>query len=146
MMENLNFKSFLERDLHGVKKHPENYLNALSRELSIDPNSMPDFIDVPQAEFTDENLLFNQVILQVIKPISLDDPYIRVKLYSMKSPDLNQHVYQRRDVGGKNQIIPYEGSLQGIKNKVFLIPIDKFSSMVTRGWEGNINKMASGII
>lgn len=144
------FKVFLEQKLRDMdknkdkKKEKENHLDSLSRELSISPNMIPDLLDVPQVDFTDENLRFNEVIFKVKKPISLDDPYVVLNFYNMKSPNLNQHVWR---LDHKGNPVPYEGSLEGLKRKPFLIPMDKFAEMFSRAWQSSMqgNQAPAGL-
>jgi len=120
----ISFRSFIEK-----KEDPENYLDGMWRELGIDPNNIPDFIETGPIEISDENIIYNQAIWQVVKPIDISDKFVRIKLHQFKSPNLNQHTYRRREDG---KLVPYEGKALG---NVHLIPIDKFAEVMSRGWQ-----------
>lgn len=141
------FKRFFEdatRSLQGDKPSkkagkPENYLDGMWRELSIDPNSVPEFIESGPIHLEDQGLWFNQAIWQVLKPIDLKDHFVRIKFHKSLSPNLNQHCYVRKEDG---QMVPYEGDIEG---KAFLIPINKLAEMLGKGWQSVVQAGAGGM-
>lgn len=134
------FKQFVAEDkvrsLEGKskakKEEPENYLDGMWRELGIDPNSVPEFIESGPVEIEDQGLFFNQAIWQVIKPIELSDPFVRIRFHKSLSPNLNQRCYRKREDG---KMEPFGGEIEG---KVFIIPIKKFAEMLGRGWQSAV--------
>lgn len=136
-MTELNFKQFIERSLggkrkpgdHHDKKKPENYLDGIERELGI--KGFPDRVDVANIGFPEENLYFNQIVFKVSKPIEEKDPFVTVFIDNIQSPNLDQRVYRKTKKG----MIPYDGDLNALYNRPFLISKDQFSKMVSRGWE-----------
>lgn len=120
----MSFKAFLEK-----KEEPENYIDGMERELGIDPNTLPDFIESGPIEIPDENILYNQAIWRVIKPIESGDKFIRIQFHKSKSPNLNQHCYRRKEDGS---LVPYIGKIEGA---IHLIPIDQFAEILGRGWQ-----------
>jgi len=134
------FKEFLEDTVNKMKKDkPESYLDGIWRELNIDPNSLPEFIESGPIELTDEGLWFNQAIWQIIKPIDLKDSFVRLKFHKSLSPNLDQRCYVRGH-DGKMKPFPY----YNLENKIFLIPIDKFANMLGKGWQ-QMNPMGGGM-
>ncbi len=121
------FKLFVEKD--EKKKPTENYLDGEWRELGIDPNTLPEYIETGPIELEDEGLWFNQAVWQIVKPIDLKDRFVRIKFHKSKSPNLNQRVYVRRHDG---QMVPYEGDPSG---QVHLIPIKKLAEIMGRAWQ-----------
>lgn len=130
------FKQFVEDATRSLKPHKhkkphkhdtENYLDAIWRELGIGPESIPDKIDSGPVEIA--GYVFNQAVFKVIKPITLKDHMVRIKLEDIDSPNLNQKVYRRGDDG---QLVPYEGPLP---THTFLISIKELSDMLSRAWQ-----------
>ena len=140
------FKQFFEDETHslksddkpGKKGKPENYLDGMWRELGIDPNSIPEFIESGPINLEDQGLWFNQAIWQVMKPIDLKDHFVRIKFHKSMSPNLNQHCYVRRNDG---QMVPFEGDIEG---KAFLIPINKLAEILGKGWGSAVQAAAGG--
>ena len=134
------FKHFFEDETRSLKSDkpakkggkPENYLDGMWRELGIDPNSIPEFIESGPIHLEDQGLWFNQAIWQVMKPIDLKDHFVRIKFHKSLSPNLNQHCYVRRPDG---QMVPFEGDIEG---KAFLIPINKLAEILGKGWQSAI--------
>jgi hypothetical protein len=123
-----SFRQFLEDQTHKPpKKDKENYLDGMHRELGIDPNSIPEFIESGPIEI--DNLYFNQTVWQVLKPIDLNDKFVRIKFHKSLSPSLNQHCYRRRDDG------KMEPAQEDLTNRIFLIPLSKLSEMLSKGWQ-----------
>lgn len=114
------------------KQHPENNLDGMWRELGIDPNLIPQFIESGPIELEDQGLWFNQSVWEVIKPIRLDDYFVRIKFHKSLSPNLNQRCYIKNHDG---KMVPYKAFNGELESKIFLIPINKFSKMLGRGWE-----------
>lgn len=119
-------------------KDKENYVQGMQRELGINPNSIPDFIESGPVELPDEGLVFNQAVWQVVKPIDANDEYVRIKFHKSLSPNLNQHCYVKQHDG---QLMPVNGD---ISNKVFVITLDKLSEMLGRGWAPAMQQQAGG--
>ena len=118
------FKQFLEK-----KEEKENYLDGMWRELGIDPNVIPDYIESGPIEIPEEGLWYNQAIWQVLKPIEKEDSFVRIKFCVCKSPNLNQRAYVKREDG---QMVPYEGDPSG---RIHMLTIDKFAELLGRGWQ-----------
>ncbi len=126
-----SFKQFFfEDETRSLKNDkPENYLDGMWRELNIDPNSVPQFVESGPIEIKDEGLWYNQAVWEVVKPIDLKDSFVRMKFHKSLSPNLDQRCYVRREDG---QMIPYEGDPSG---RIHLIPIDKFAEMISKPWQ-----------
>jgi hypothetical protein len=120
------------------KKKPENYIDGMSRELNIDPNSIPDFIETGPIEIPEEGLLYNQAIWRVIKPIREDDKFVKIQFHKSLSPNLDQVVLKRLPDG---QLTKYPGPLN---NKIHIITIDKFAEIFARPWQTVIQGAAMG--
>ncbi len=118
------FKRFFE-----AKDEKENHLDAIHRELGIDPNSIPEFIESGPIEIEGEGLWFNQAVWQVIKPIELSDEFVKIKFHKSLSPDLNQICLRRRQDG---KMEPAQEDLTG---KVFLIPLKKLAEILGQGFQ-----------
>jgi hypothetical protein len=139
-----SFKLFFEDDIHGKSKKgkPENYLDGMWRELGIDPNSIPKYVESGPIEIKDEGLWYNQAVWEVIKPIDLNDSFVRLKFHKSLSPSLNQRCYVRREDG---QMIPYEGDPSG---RVHLVPMGTFAKMLGKPWQAvgaATNPLAGGL-
>jgi hypothetical protein len=111
---------------------PENYLDGIKRELGINPNNIPKYIESGPIELEDEGLWFNQAIWEVMKPIQLEDPFVRIKFHKSLSPNLNQTCYRRKSNG---EMEPFSGSLEG---KIIMLPMKKFAELFSRGWQGAV--------
>lgn len=135
------FKQFFERQLGNPasKGNPENHVDAMNRELGINPNDLEDrFLSGP-VELEDEGLWINQALWEIIKPVEQNDPYVRLRFIQSKSPSLNQRVYRKREDG---QMVPYEGDITG---RVFMVTMQKFAKMIGRGWEPAVLGQQGGI-
>jgi hypothetical protein len=119
-------------------KEPENYLDGMWRELGIDPNSVPEYIESGPIELPEEGLWFNQAIWKVEKPIDLKDSFVRITFHKSLSPNLNQRCYVRREDG---EMEPAEEDIDG---KTYLIPIDKFAEMLSKPWQSAAGGMGGG--
>ena len=136
-MDKLNFKMWFEDKTHSLesnkdkkKDKPENYLDGMSRELGIDPNLIPDYIESGPIHLDEEGLWFNQAIWKVIKPIRLKDHFVKIQFHKSLSPNLDQNCYIKGEDG---KMIPYNGD---VTNKTFLITINKLANMLSKGWQG----------
>jgi hypothetical protein len=130
------FKQFVEDQMRGGDKGPsakggrkENYLDGMWRELGIDPNNIPEFIESGPIEISDEGLWCNQAIWKVLKPIDLKDHFVRIQYHKSLSPNLNQRCYVRKEDG---QMVPFEQEVEG---RTFLITIDKLAEMLSKPWQ-----------
>jgi hypothetical protein len=129
-----SFRRFVEEK--EKKDKPENYLDGAWRELGIDINSMPDYIESGPIEA--DGILYNQAIWQILKPIDPKDVFVKIKFFKSSSPNLNQHAYRRTHDG---KLVPYEGNT---KSNIHLIPIDKLAEMLSRGWQSVVQQQGQG--
>lgn len=114
--------------LHEEEK-PENHIDALNRELNIDPNTIPEFIETGQIEFPEEGLLYNQAIWRVIKPIDKGDKFVRIQFHKSMSPNLDQVVLKRQHDGS---LARYTGPMD---NKIHLLPMERFAQIFSLPWQ-----------
>lgn len=133
------FRQFVEDKVNTLssqkpKPRKENVLDGMWRELGISPNQIPDLMETGPIEMPDEGLWFNQAVWQVIKPIELNDSFVRIKMHKSLSPNLNQRVYYKTESG---KMVPYTGD---ITQRVFLLPIKKFAEIFSRGWQGALQQ------
>lgn len=133
-MKNLflsGFKLFVERKLRSLDNNkPENHLDALSRELSISPNDIPDLLQVSPFQLEDKDICFNTIVLKVKKPIELNDPFVTLYIDPIKSPNLNQNIY----ICSTKQ--PYSGNINDLIHFPIILPMQKFSELFSRAWQG----------
>ena len=129
----MQFKEWFykEDEVHSLKGKgkPENYLDGMFKQLNIDPNSIPKYI--PSGPVDIDDLSFNAAWWEVIKPINLDDKYVKIRFYKSNSPSVDQ-VCSIIKHGKK---IPYKPAPGELENRTFLQPIDKFAQMLGKGWE-----------
>lgn len=107
------------------------------QELGIDRNSLPDFIESGPIEITEEGILYNQAIWQIIKPIEENDLYVKIKFYKSKSPNF-ERAYVR---GSDGQLRPYQGQVEG---KTHIISIKKLAEILGKGWQSAVQAAAGG--
>jgi hypothetical protein len=119
------FKFYFERELKSSK--PEDYFSAVDRELGIKPDQFPEYFLSGPVYFPEEGLYFNQAVWKIIKPVYENDLFVRLKYHKSDSPNLNSRAY-RKDSSG--EMHPYPGDVTGA---VFLMPMDKFCNLITRG-------------
>lgn len=126
----LDFYSFfVEDEVRSLEKDKdkENYLGGIHQQLGINPDVLPEKIETGPFEI--EDLWFNQAVWKIIKPINLEDLFVRVQFVKSLSPNINQRVYQKTSNG---KWIPYNGP---ITERIFLIPMDKFAEVMSRAWQ-----------
>lgn len=133
------FRQFIAEDaVRSLKKgSKENYFDGLKRELGIDINLIPDFIESGPIELEDEGLWYNQAVWQVIKPINQNDTHVKVKFHKSLSPNINQRCYIKKP-DGKMQ--PYMGDPS---DRIHLITMKKLAEMMGKGWETAVQNMSS---
>lgn len=127
----MNFRTFVE------KKDTENYVDGMKRQLSIDPNSLPDVHSGP-IEIEDEGLWYNSAIWKIKKPINPSDKFVRIIFHKSLSPNADQAVWRKREDG---EWIPYEGNPSG---RVHMVTMDKFSKILGQGWESAVQAAQAG--
>ena len=127
----IGFKQFFEDQTRSLDKEKENYINGMARELSINPNSIPRYIESGPIEI--DGLTFNQAIWEIIHPISESDTHVKIKFHKSLSPNIDQRVYIRNG----DKLEPYVGELP---NRIFLITMNKLAEMLGRGWQSAIQQ------
>ncbi len=129
------FRLFVEdqtRSLNGDKgkkagQKPENLIDGMWRELGIDPNTIPDFIESGPIEF--DGVYYNQAIWRVVKPIDVNDNFVKIQFHKSLSPNLNQHAYVRKPDGSMQ---PFGGTPDQTER---IITLDKLAEMLGRPWQ-----------
>lgn len=127
----ISFKLFLEEK--------ENMLDGIWRELGIDPNILPDYIEANGPLELDNGIYLNQSVWQLIKPINLKDKYVRIKYHKVISPNLNQRAYRKEG----DKYVPIDYSPDG---KVFVIPIEKLAEMLGRPWQNALPQQQGAMV
>lgn len=126
-----------EDDVRSLTKKPnkpkntENYLDSMWREFGLSPENLPEFIESGPIEIESEGLLFNQAMWQIIKPVTIEDKFVRIKFHKPTTPSLNQHCYRRKEDG---KMEPVNINLEG---KTFIITLKKLAEMLGRGFQNS---------
>lgn len=141
MVKLSGFKQFVEDEIRSLKgkNDKENYIDGMHRELGINPNDIPKFIECP-VHIKDEGLWYNLAVWEVIKPIEPEDHFVRIKFHKSISPNLNQQCYRRGEDG---KMMPYPGDPSG---RIHLIPMDQFANeMLGKAWQSAVQQPPMGM-
>lgn len=134
------FKDFFEfeADIDSIKQHnkkPEDYLQAMQRELGIHFADLPERITTGPIKMGCR--MYNTAVWRILKPVKDNDCHVRIQLDPDNSPNLNSNTYLVKN----GEKILFNGKPD---DKVYVIPRRTIIDILQKPFLATVQSNLSG--